>query len=68
MHTGDKQHQKLQAEANKHGKYGDPVFCGICFKHTASKDYGFDQNPHNLLVHLVSAHGYKPKRWWQIWR
>ena len=69
MRTGDKQHQKLLAEARKHAaSQGRAWFCGICFRHTAHKSYGFHPNPYNLLKHLVSAHGYKPKHWWEIWK
>jgi len=69
MRTGDKQHQKLLAEARKYGDSTAPAFCKTCFRHAAHKDYGFRHlTSHNLLKHLVSAHGYKPRHWWQVWK
>jgi len=60
MKRDDKQHLKLQAEAGKHS-----MWCDICYRHWTHHSHTLS---HNLLSHLISAHGYMPKRWWQFWK
>lgn len=61
MHKWDKEHRRLIREAGRHRNE-----CPTCVRHVLdSRKY---LNPSNLLKHLIAAHKYKPKRWWQFWR
>jgi len=66
MKTGDKEHYKLLKVAVQYSQD-----CRVCWRH-CNKMQDFDYlkyiNPNNLLKHLIAAHNYRPKKWWQIWR
>jgi len=66
MKTGDKEHYKLLKVAVQYSQD-----CAICWRHCSKVQDSTCikyTNPNNLLKHLTAAHGYRPKKWWQIWR